>query len=72
VVERVPAFDREGYGIGLRGNGLRACEQLGVADRVQEARTPVGSSEVRTPDGDLLESAPLPEVTPRGILLTIL
>lgn len=61
VVERTEEFGRAGYGIGLWGNGLRACEELDVAGRVREAGTPVESFEVRNPGGDLLQSASLPE-----------
>lgn len=56
LVERVESWDRAGYGIGLWGNGLRACEELGVGEAVRSAGRPVDRFEVRTPDGDVLSA----------------
>ena len=41
LVERVGSRDRAGYGIGLWGNGLRACDGLGVVRNALVAHTPI-------------------------------
>jgi 2-polyprenyl-6-methoxyphenol hydroxylase-like FAD-dependent oxidoreductase len=56
LIERVEAWDRVGYGIGLWGNGLRACEELGVDDAIRSAGRPVDRFEMRTPDGERLSA----------------
>lgn len=59
VFERASELKEMGAGIVLSANAIKALENLGIAEQVRQAGSPVKKAEIRTPDGQLLVNMPV-------------
>jgi 2-polyprenyl-6-methoxyphenol hydroxylase-like FAD-dependent oxidoreductase len=71
VFEKTPRFTDCGAALTMWPNGMRALRELGLERRVANTGWPVAASEIRRPDGSLLLTTDVTEVSRRAEAPTV-